>query len=485
MKNKHKGTKARRHSKKPASSNHLMRVFYCAFVPLCLCVYSTILAAQPHTIEVNLDAKISRVTIEPGHEVEAWTYNGDIPGPMIRANVGDRLIVHFSNHLPQPTTVHWHGIRVPFAMDGVPGHSQPEVPPGGTFKYDFILPDAGLFWYHPHVMSALQTGYGLYGAILVEDPAEKVGVAEEKVLVLSDLALEDDGSLMSPAGAGVAARVFGLEGNHLLVNGREHTELTARAGVPERWRIVNAAKSRYFELLMGGFNDVMPFTVIGGDGGLQEFPTEHETLVIAPGERVDAIVLPRGKPGSEINIMALVYDRGYGSGYDGPHDLFTLALTGQPADSTPVRITTHRSIEPLSPVGATDIQIDVTLVQVNEKNIEYRINNIPSEKPQNIPARIGETQIWTIKNETQWSHPFHLHGFFFQVLDDQGEPVRPIAWKDTVDVPYQKTLRIIVRYEDRPGAEGMWMFHCHILDHAEGGLMGMVEVGPHHHIHEP
>jgi FtsP/CotA-like multicopper oxidase with cupredoxin domain len=479
MKKNHRGTEPQR---KRALMSVIVRVFS---VALCLCGFSSILAAQPHTVEFNLDAKVSRVTIEPGHDVEAWTYNGDIPGPVIRANVGDRLIVHFSNHLPLPTTVHWHGVRVPFAMDGVPGHSQPEVPPGGTFTYDFILPDAGLFWYHPHVMSALQTGNGLYGAILVEDPSERVDVADEKVLVLSDLALEDDGSLMSPAGAGVAAKVFGLEGNHLLVNGREHPKLTAHAGVQERWRIVNAAKSRYFELQMGAFNDVMPFMIIGGDGGLQEFPTEHDTLVVAPGERMDAIIQPRGKPGTEINVMALVYDRGYGSGYDGPHDLFTVALVDRPPDSIPVRIATHRSIEPLNPVGATDVQIDVTLVQVSEKNIEYRINNIPSEKPQNILARLGETQIWTIKNETQWSHPFHLHGFFFQVLDDKGEPVRPIAWKDTVDVPYQKTLRIIVRYDDRPGVEGLWMFHCHILDHAEGGLMGMVEIGPHHHTHDP
>src|SRR5207342_3415955 len=118
----------------------------------------------------------------------------------------------------------------------------------------------------------------------------------------------------------------------------------------------------------------------------------------------------------------------------------------QPADSTPVPVTTHRSIEPLNAAGATDIQIDVTLVQVNQKNIEYRMNNIPSEKAQAIPARIGETQIWTIKNETEWSHPFHLHGFFFQVLDDKGEPVRPLAWRDTVDVPFEKTLRFAVRY---------------------------------------
>jgi len=95
-------------------------------------------------------------------------------------HVGDRMIVHFTNKLPQPTTVHWHGMRVPIEMDGVPGISQPEVPPGGSFTYDFIVPDAGLFWYHPHVMSAMQVGFGLYGAVLVEDPAEDVGTASSE-----------------------------------------------------------------------------------------------------------------------------------------------------------------------------------------------------------------------------------------------------------------------------------------------------------------
>src|SRR5262245_50741985 len=111
-----------------------------------------------HIVEINLEAKIAKVEYEPGRTVEAWTYNGDIPGPLIRARVGDRLIVHFTNKLPEPTTVHWHGLRIPIQMDGVPGHSQPEVQPGGSFTYDFTLPDAGLFWYHPHVMSARQVG---------------------------------------------------------------------------------------------------------------------------------------------------------------------------------------------------------------------------------------------------------------------------------------------------------------------------------------
>src|SRR5262249_25901090 len=156
-------------------------------------------------------------------------------------------------------------------MDGVPDVSQPEVQPGGSFTYDFIVPDAGLYWYHPHVMSAMQVGFGLYGAVLVEDPNETIGVSDELVLVLSDIGIEDNGALLDPDSAGGARMVFGLEGNHVLVNGRERPKLAARAGAPQRWRVVNAAKARYFELqLTGTTNGETPFTVIGRDGGLQE-----------------------------------------------------------------------------------------------------------------------------------------------------------------------------------------------------------------------
>src|SRR3954469_2271107 len=125
---------------------------------------------DPRVVEVNLDARVASLEIAHGVRTEAWTYNGGLPGPLIRARVGDRLIVHFTNRLPTPTTVHWHGVRVPIQMDGVPEVSQPDVVPGGSFTYDFIVPDAGLYWYHPHVNSAAQVGFGLYGPLLVEDP---------------------------------------------------------------------------------------------------------------------------------------------------------------------------------------------------------------------------------------------------------------------------------------------------------------------------
>src|SRR5215831_9247259 len=221
---------------------------------------------DPHIVEVDLDARIASVEVAPGVRTNAWTYNGGIPGPLIRAHVGDRLIVHFTNHLPQPTTVHWHGIRVPIQMDGVPDVSQPAVQTGGTFTYDFVVPDAGLYWYHPHVMSAAQVGFGLYGALLVEDPAEQVGVADETVIVLSDIGINEHGVLDAPDSGGSTGMAFGREGGYVLVNGKVRPRLVVRSGAPQRWRIVNAAKSRFFQIDLDG----QKFTRIGGDGGLLE-----------------------------------------------------------------------------------------------------------------------------------------------------------------------------------------------------------------------
>lgn len=437
--------------------------------------------ADPHVVEVDIDARVAPVTISPTLTVQAWTYNGGIPGPVLRAQVGDRLIVHFTNHLPQPTTIHWHGLRVPIQMDGVPEISQPEVPTGGSFTYDFIVPDAGTFWYHPHVMSAAQVGFGLYGALVVEDPAERVGVNDALTLVLSDIATEDNGTLESPDSGGTAGMVFGREGNHVLVNGREVPRLVARAGALQRWRVVNAAKSRFFELSL----DDHHLDVIGVDGGLIEAPVTQETVVLGPGERADIIVSPRGKPGSTLMLRSLLYNRGYGSveTRQPVDDLMQIALTSEPALPAQPRARTSRTIAPLDTTGATAVNITFTVGQAPDGSFSYGIDGVPFMTNKPITAQPGETQVWTIKNTTKWSHPFHLHGFFFQVLDAKGQPVHPMAWKDTVNVPFEETVKLVVRYDER---EGSWMFHCHVLDHAEGGLMGWVDVGkpsPAHHKH--
>jgi FtsP/CotA-like multicopper oxidase with cupredoxin domain len=430
---------------------------------------------DPRIVEINLTARIAPVEIAPGQRVDAWTYDGGLPGPLIRAQVGDRLIVHFSNALPKPTTVHWHGVRVPIEMDGVPGVSQPDVLTGETFTYDFTVSDAGLYWYHPHVMSAAQVGFGLYGPLLVEDPAERstVRVDDELVLVLSDIGLEADGTLADPDSGDSAGMAFGREGDHVLVNGRKNPRIVVRSGAPQRWRIVNAAKSRYFEIDMDG----SPFHVIGRDGGLQEFPVKHDRLVIAPGERVDAIVAPKGTPGNDLTVLALLYNRGYGSiearePYD---ELLTIGFADLPSYTEPIPEQPRREIAPLDVSRATKATINLTIAQLQDGSFEYGIDGTAFAAKTHLKVTPGETQVWTLVNTTPWSHPFHLHGFFFQVLEENGAPRHPIAWKDTVDVPFKRTVRVAVRFDD--DRAGAWMYHCHVLDHADGGLMGYVRVG--------
>ena len=428
---------------------------------------------DPSIVEIDLTARLADVEVAPGKIVKAWTYDGGIPGPLIRAHVGDRVIVHFTNDLPQPTTIHWHGVRAPIEMDGVPDISQPEMKRGDTFTYDFIVRDAGLYWYHPHVMSAAQVGSGLYGALLVEDPADGVGVTDEITMVLSDIGFDSKGVLESADSGGPAGMVFGREGNDILVNGKVMPTLRARSGAPQRWRIVNAAKSRYFLLDLEG----QPFYVIGADGGLQETPETMETLLVTPGERVDVIVTPRGSSGGTLTLRAQLYNRGYGSvEYRNVEDVLTIAFSDQPTLPVQKLPAVHRDIAAPKVAGATRVDVVLTLPPAGaDGKSEFRVDGVPFWKAKPYLATVGETQLWTVKNESKFAHPFHLHGFFFLPLDENLAPIHPMAWKDTLNVPIDGTIRFLVVFDERPG---MWMFHCHILDHADGGLMGHVHLGP-------
>jgi FtsP/CotA-like multicopper oxidase with cupredoxin domain len=436
---------------------------------------------DPRVLEIDLTAKVAEVEVAPGLRVKAWTYDGGLPGPLIRATVGDRVVVHFTNQLHEPTTIHWHGVRVPIEMDGVPNISQPEVKTGETFTYDFVVRDAGLYWYHPHVMSAAQVGFGLYGALQVDDPNDGVGVADELTLVLSDIGFDKRGDLEPADSGGPAGQVFGREGQYVLVNGTRQPTIKARAGAWQRWRIVNTAKSRFFLLDMDG----QPFVTIGTDGGLQERPTEAGTVLITAGERLDVLVRPTGKPGSTQVVRAMLYNRGYGSvQYRDVEDLLTIAFSAEPPlPKTPLPAIA-RTITPPSADGATRVPVVLTLPPAGQDGkSEFRVNGVPYWQAKPFVARLGEKQIWVINNDTEWDHPFHLHGYFFMPLDEHDAPIAPLAWKDTLNIPMKTTLRFLVHFDERPGE---WMFHCHILDHAEGGLMGTVLVGdvvPTEHAH--
>ncbi len=427
-------------------------------------------AADPDVVEIDLTARVAELEIVPGTKTPAWTYDGAIPGPLVHVKRGDRLIVHFKNELPEATTIHWHGVRLPNAMDGVPDMPAPAVEPGGSFDYDFTLPDAGLFWYHPHVDSAAQVGFGLYGALLVDDPDEPPDLGDPLVLVLSDIGVRDDGSLAPADAGGDLGGAFGREGNLILVNGKQKPVLRPRAGRRERWRIVDAAKSRYFWLDLDG----APLLRIGGDGGRLTASQPIDRVLLGPGERADVLVTPVTAMGETRTLRWVPFDRGYGTADLRPvEDMLTIDAPLVEPEVSPAIPDASRAIEPLAVEGATPVELQLTMDQQGDQ-ITLGINGVPyTEASEPLMAMLGETQLWTLRNKMPWGHPFHLHGFFFQVVEEDGSPVLPLEWKDTVHVPVDGVVRFAVRFDERPG---MWMFHCHILDHAELGMMGMVHL---------
>ncbi len=423
------------------------------------------LNSDPTIVEIELEAKLAEVELKPGTKTLAWTYNGTVPGPLIRARVGDRLIVHFKNSLPAATTIHWHGVRVPNAMDGAPGMTQPPIESGSTFEYDFVLKDAGTYWYHPHLDSSAQVGGGLYGAIVVEDPNDPAEFGDDLVLVVSDASLTEAGELVPADSGGSFGDLFGREGSVVLVNGKVHPMLKVRAGKQQRWRIINASRARYFNI---GLRDHR-FVRLGGDNGLAARSTESYSLKITPGERADAVFTPVDAPGSKRTLYWSPVNRGYGTEFARSREplleIETVDLPPVEPASIPREL---RAIEPINVANATERTLNLTIAMDRNK-VEWGINGRPHWKAEPIVAHVGETQIWRIVNETDFSHPFHLHGYFFQVIDDTRVP----EWKDTVDVPTKSELKIAIAFDERPG---QWMFHCHILDHAEAGMMGHLHV---------
>ena len=428
------------------------------------------LSPDPNVLEINLEARVSNVELLAGTTTPAWTYDGAIPGPLLRAKVGDRLIVHFKNSLPEATTVHWHGLRIPADQDGVPGHGQAPVEPGGRFDYSFTLPDAGTYWYHPHFDSAAQVANGLYGPIVVDDPAEPPGIGDEVVMMLSDIGVDPDGSLQPNDSGGDLGTLFGREGNVLLVNGRVDPAIHARAGLRQRWRVINASQSRYFQLSLPGSS----FVRIGGDGGLAESAEVSMMPVVVPAGRADFVVEPRPRVDNDetLPLLWIPYDRGFGTAYArDPATVLHIDFDGQaPARSPPLPKLT-RDLPELDAEHATPVALDLTLNNESDGSLALGINGVPSWQAPHLMARLGETQLWTVRNTIDWDHPFHLHGFFFQVLDVNGVAPNVREWSDTANVAVDGVLRLLVKFDERPG---MWMFHCHILDHADAGMMGMV-----------
>jgi FtsP/CotA-like multicopper oxidase with cupredoxin domain len=423
-------------------------------------------AAQPDAdrtvIPIELEARDLDWIIAPGVTTQGWGFNGQVPGPTIEAQVGDVLEIRLTNHLPEPTVVHWHGLRIPAAMDGTEMVQRP-VKPGDTFVYRFKLPDAGTFWYHTHFNETVQLERGLYGALVVRSGDEPT-FDRERVLVFDDVELGDDGTIKAPGGW--LESHDGREGSTRLVNGKREPELTIAAGQIERWRLINAASARYVRLSIGG----CPFRIIGTDGGLIGSPVTATEILLAPADRVELAVGPFAE-GEIHRVETLPFKRGSFKAHRKP-ELFATLRVGRQVPSKAHLPETLRRIEPLV-TGLVKVSREVRLgfTLGLEHGVEFTINKEQHHRAD--PVRVDELQVWDVINRSPVHHPFHLHGFFFQVLQVNGKTPEFLSWEDTVNVPAFGSVRIAWMPDDRPGE---WMYHCHILEHHAAGMMAHFDV---------
>jgi FtsP/CotA-like multicopper oxidase with cupredoxin domain len=423
---------------------------------------------DPNIVEVQLVAGLATTAYLRGKPTAVWAYRdgalpnstGTVPGPMLRAKVGDEVIVHFRDELPaDETTIHWHGLRLPPQSDGTPATQTP-VPPGGEFEYRFTARDASSFWYHPHIRAYDQIERGLYAPMVVTGGTTPE-VAADRYIVLDDVKLNADGSLNEETTE--LDRMMGRQGNVLLVNGqRAPLALRVAAGSRERWRFVNAANGRYFNLRIPGAR----LLVIGSDGGLLAQPYETETLLVTPGERYDVLVAFDGTPAGALETVH--YDRGHDLPDPGPQELLRIAYGD--AGAAPAPLPDAWGEAPRLPITDATVVRPFVLNEYEQPGLPVLFTINGEQWPDNKPVHVmrGDIEIWEVRNDAPMDHPFHLHGMFFQVLPPGGGVPVLDGWKDTVNIPQSSTVRFAVQY-DPPG---MWMFHCHILEHAELGMMG-------------
>lgn len=434
--------------------------------------------AEPKTIE--LTAATGRVPLvgSPHPQTNVWCYGNRVPGPEIRLRQGEPVRLVVRNQLPEDTTVHWHGIRLPNAMDGVPGLTQRPIRPGESFTYEFTPPDAGTFWYHPHADSLQQLGRGLAGALIVEEPGP-VPVDRDVVWVLSDWRLRPNAQIASGFGNGMEAAMSGRVGNTVTINGVVSEEEPVRAGERIRLRLVNASLARIMALRFDGHHPI----VVAIDGQPCEPHEPHNgRLLLAPAMRVDLILDMQGEPGRRYRVVDDFYD-------DLSYWLTQLAYKDEPPLRT--HLLDSLIVLPRNPLP----EADLTTAERRELRLQggmmggggmmgmgnkasWAINGRSSTgdghagMPPLLTLPRGRSCVLAMRNETAWWHPMHLHGHSFRVLSRNGVSVPHRQWADTVLVRPKETVEVAF-VADNPGD---WMLHCHVTDHQVSGMMTVLRV---------
>ena len=425
---------------------------------------------RPKTVEVTIVAEPTQLSLLPGKSTPSYAYNGRVPGPTLEIYEGDKVIVHFRNKLPEPTTIHWHGLHIPAASDGSPYYP---VEPGATFDYVFTLQpgSAGTYWYHPHPghNTGAQIARGLFGSIIVRSRDDPLKGIPEKLIVLSDNRFKEDGSIDIPELASPQGGIDfenGRECAHIFVNGELNPTISIRPGEVQRWRIINASAARVYRLAIPG----QTLVHVGNDGGLFERPQELKDILIANSERVEILVRGTGAPGSVTVLQNLPYDR-YSphtrpTHWDKTVDLLKIQYTTETAVKPAVIPASLRAI----PAIDTTLAVRTRVFVLGQGFINGKLHDMDRIDER---GKLGDVEIWQVENIVGMDHPFHLHGFQFQVIDRDGKPEPFRSWKDTVNVPKHSVVRFIVRFSD---FAGKWMYHCHILDHEDHGMMGVFEL---------
>ncbi|MFQ6546928.1 multicopper oxidase family protein [Aestuariibius sp. 2305UL40-4] len=403
-----------------------------------------------------------------------WAYGGQVPGAAIRVRQGDRVQRRLVNGLDQPTTVHWHGLRIANAMDGVPGMTQDAVPPGGTFDYDFVAPDAGTYWYHPHNRTWEQLARGLAGPLIVEE-AEAPEVDGEHVLVFDDWRLEPDATLSESFGNMHDLSHGGRIGNWVTVNGVGEWAGTAQRGDRLRLRLINAATARIFSLGLEGFDA----WVVALDGQPLEVPQRVEQVGLGPAQRVDLIADVTGT--DEAMIISYEADGGYAvaafavSGDGAARDAAPVALPPNPVpalgslDNAPVAELRMEGGAMGRMRGAMLGGEQVPMRELVGAGKAWALNGMADmpEEPL-IEAALGETVRVRMINDTAWPHAMHLHGHHFRQLRADG----PGPLRDTILMQRGETVEVAF-VADNPGD---WLFHCHMVEHSAAGMMTWMRV---------
>ncbi len=451
---------------------------------------SALLPATPFAAPVpsELVAGVFRQQVrDRGADTAVWGFNQSVPGPLLRFQRGEEAIVRLKNRLPQPTTVHWHGVRVPNEMDGVPNVTQEALAPDAEFTYRFRTHDTGTYWYHPHQSSFEQVPRGLYGALIVDED-RPLPVDRELVWVLSDFKLGSDNQPVEDFGKVVDFGSGGRMGNTIAINGKAagaQQRLQLRPNERVRLRLVNASSARILAL---DFTGHRPWVVSLDGQGVKPRPL-RAPLVLGGGQRAD-LVLDAGAGSGEFAI----WDR-----RDQGTRIATLACAGSPVRArvlgTPPAIAANRILQPdlqratrhflvfeggvlgMPAIGQVDGRPQDVKSIMERHGLSWTMNYTAQHEHAMMHEplfhlRRGEHVVVKMLNRTEFEHPMHLHGHFFQVVGLDGRPVGERVWRDTVMMAPRQEMDIAFVADN----VGEWMFHCHILDHAAGGMMGTVVV---------